>query len=67
MTFSKFQGQTDFQSVANEIKARILADVLGPVDVASLKGKKVTVTGAYSSGGPAKSFIIQPVSLEVAP
>lgn len=66
MTFSKFQGQTDFQSVANEFKARILVDVLGPVDVASLKGKKVTVTGAYSSGGPAKSFIIQPVSIEVA-
>ena len=67
MTFSKFRGQTDFQSVANEIKAKILADVLAPIDAASLKGKKVTVTGAYSSGGPARSFIIQPVSVEVSP
>ena len=66
MTFSKFSGQTDFQSVANEVKVKILADVLGSIDAASLKGKKVNVVGAYSSGGPAKSFIIQPVSIEVA-
>lgn len=67
MTFSKFHGQTDFQSVANEFKAKILAEVLGSIDAGSLKGKKVTVTGAYSSGGPAKSFTIQPVSIEVGP
>lgn len=67
MTFSQFQGQTDFQSVANEIKAKILADVIGPLDPTSLKGKKISVTGAFSSGGPPRSFIIQPVSVEVTP
>lgn len=67
MTFSDFSGQTDFQSVANELKVKVRADVLGKLDTASLKGKQVTVIGAYSSGGPANSFIIQPVSIEVGP
>jgi predicted lipoprotein len=65
--FGDFTGQTDFQSVANQFKLRIQADVLSKVDPPSMKGKTVTVYGAWATGGPPKSFIIQPVSIEVAP
>lgn len=67
MTFSDFPGQTDFQNVANEIKVKVLADVVGTLDPASLKGKQVIVVGAYSTGGPKSSFLVQPVSVQVAP
>lgn len=66
MTFSDFPGQTDFQNVANEIKVKVLADVVGKLDPASLQGKQVTVVGAYSTGGPKSSFLVQPVSVQVA-
>ncbi len=66
MTFSDFSGQTDFQSVANELKVRIRSDVIAKANPSTLKGKKVTVVGAHSSGGPRTSFIIQPVSIEVS-
>jgi predicted lipoprotein len=66
MTFSDFSGQTDYQSVANELKVKIRADVTSKLDPPSLKGKKVTVVGAYSTGGPPSSFIIQPVSIEAS-
>ncbi|MBM6401802.1 DUF2291 family protein [Phycicoccus sonneratiae] len=66
MTFSDFPGQTDFQNVANEIKIKVLVDVVGKLDPASLQGKQVTVVGAYSTGGPKNSFLVQPVSVQVA-
>ena len=64
ITFSDFAGQTDFQSVANELKLKMRADVIGKIDPPSLKGKTVTVVGAYSSGGPPNSFVVQPISIE---
>ncbi|MGG5257776.1 DUF2291 family protein [Phycicoccus avicenniae] len=66
MTFSDFPGQTDFQNVANELKIKVLADVVGKLEPASLQGKQVTVVGAYSTGGPKNSFLVQPVSVQVA-
>lgn len=65
ITFGDFEGQTDFQSVANQFKLKMQSEVLSKVDVKSLKGKKVAVVGAYSTGGPPHSYIIQPVSLKV--
>jgi predicted lipoprotein len=65
MTFSDFEGQTDFQSVANQLKITMVKDVVGPLKPATLKGKRVSIVGAYSTGGPPNSFIIQPVSGEV--
>lgn len=65
MTFSDFPGQTDFQNVANELKITVLADVLGKLDTASLEGSTVSVVGAYSTGGPKSSFLVQPVQVEV--
>ena len=64
--FGDFAGQTDFQSVANQFKLRIQQDVIAKADVASLQGKQVTVYGAWATGGPPKSFLIQPVEIGAA-
>lgn len=67
ITFSDFVGQTDFQSVANAFKLKVQSEVIASIDPPSLKGKQITVIGAWSSGGPPNSYIIQPVSIEAAP
>jgi predicted lipoprotein len=67
ITFSDFVGQTDFQSIANEFKLKVQSEVIAKIDPKSLKGKQVTVVGAWSSGGPPHSYIIQPVSIEAGP
>lgn len=66
ITFGDFEGQSDFQSVANQFKLRMQTEVLAKIDVPSLKGKQITVIGAWNTGGPPNSYIIQPVSLVVA-
>jgi predicted lipoprotein len=64
--YGDFADQTDYQSAANQFKIRMQQDVLPKLDTKSLKGKTVTVYGGWSSGGPPKSFIIQPTSIEVS-
>lgn len=65
--FGDFTGQTDFQSVANQFKLLMQRDVLAGVDPPSLLDQHVTVHGAWSTGGPPDSFIIQPVEIEAVP
>ncbi len=65
ITFGDFVDQTDFQQVANEFKLLMEKNVLGKVDAAGLQGKTVSVVGAWSTGGAADTYIIQPVTLEV--
>jgi predicted lipoprotein len=65
--FGDFRDQTAFQSVANEFKILMQSSVLAPVKPATLKGKRITVIGAWGSGGPPNSYIIQPVSIKVLP
>lgn len=64
--FGDFTDQTDYQAVANQFKIRMQQDVLAAIDPASLAGKQITVYGAWSSGGPPRSFLVQPVEIEVA-
>ncbi|MFV0457899.1 MAG: DUF2291 family protein [Actinomycetales bacterium] len=61
--FSDFPGQTQYQQVSNEFKARMQADVVGTLDVAALTGQQVSIVGAYSIPGPSTSYIIQPVEI----
>lgn len=63
--FGDFADQNEYQSVANQLKLTIAAEVLAPADPPSLAGKVVSVTGAWSAGGPQDVFIVQPVSIEV--
>lgn len=64
--FGDFDDQTDFQSAANEFKIIMRTTILAPAQPSTLKGKSITVVGAWGSGGPPNSYIIQPVSIEVA-
>lgn len=64
--FGDFTDQTDYQSVANEFKIIMQQTVLAPVQPSTLKGKRLTVVGAWGSGGPPNSYILQPVSIKVA-
>jgi predicted lipoprotein len=66
LKFGDFVDQTAFQSVANELKLKIERDVLSTIDPQAVKGTQITVVGAWATGGPPNSFIIQPVSIEVA-
>lgn len=65
ITFGDFADQTDFQSVANELKLRIRSEVIGAIDPAALRGQEITVVGAYATGGPPDALLVQPVSIEV--
>ena len=51
LRFTDFANQSDFAAVSNALNDRVLRDVLGPLDVASLPGRTVTVTGAASFAG----------------
>lgn len=63
--FADFKGQTDYQSMANELKNIMAADVVGAVDPAALDGTQISVVGAFATGGPPQSYIVQPVAIEV--
>ena len=65
ITFGDFAGQTDFQSAANQFKLRMQDEVLDELDTKGLEGKELTVTGGWNTGGPPKSFIVQPTSIAV--
>lgn len=67
LRFSDFNGQTDYQSVANELGLTVREDVIAPADLPSLAGQPVTVVGAYTPGGPPGSYLVQPVRIEPGP
>ncbi len=70
LTFGDFVNQTEFQNVAIEINKRDAEAVYGSLDPATLTGKTVTVTGAFTwaskTGGAIDHVTIIPVKIEVA-
>jgi predicted lipoprotein len=61
--FGDVPDQIAYQSVAQEIKKLVKADVLDPAKPATLNGKTIEVYGAWKSGGQKDTWIIQPVSI----
>lgn len=66
VTFGDVPDQIAFQSLAQEMKAIMKAQVLVPANPASLQGKQVTVYGAWASTSPKSLWVIQPVAIEAA-
>jgi predicted lipoprotein len=66
IAYGDFDDQTQYQNAANQFKTRMQQDVLAKLDTTSLEGKKVTVEGGWNTGGPPKSYIVQPTKIEVA-
>jgi predicted lipoprotein len=64
--YGDFTDQTGYQDVANALKTLAQQEVLAKVTPSSLKGKQITVVGAFASGGPPNSYLIDPVKIEVA-
>jgi predicted lipoprotein len=66
ISFDQFTNQLEYQQVGTELNNQVKATVLDSLDVASLAGKTVTVTGAYTRVNPALVSVV-PVKLEVSP
>jgi predicted lipoprotein len=64
--FNNFTNQLEYQNVATELNNQAKAAVLADLDAASLKGKTLTITGAYLRVNP-KLISVVPVKIEVAP
>jgi predicted lipoprotein len=65
ISFGDFVNQIDYADVANQINARVKTDVIGKVDLAGIKGKKVDFYGAFSELTPGLIFLV-PTELTVA-
>lgn len=63
INYGNFNDQTAYQTVADQLKLVMQTQVIAPAKLAAAKGKKLDVVGAFASGGPAHSFIIQPVTI----
>ncbi len=63
--FGDFPGQTEYQSVANQFKLIVQREIIGKLDTKRLKGKQIAVEGGWNTGGPPRSYIIQPTKIEV--
>lgn len=62
--FGQFTNQIEFQDAGAALNEEMKKQVLDPVDPASLPGKTVTVTGAFTLINP-EAWLVTPVSLEV--
>lgn len=62
--FNDFVNQTEFASVSDAIKNRILQDVITPLDLATITGKTIQFIGAFSLEENADIEIV-PIMIEV--
>ncbi len=55
ISFEEFLNQIQFGDVADALNKRVVKDVVAPLDLAKLKGQRVTIYGAwtYDDGNPA--------------
>jgi len=65
--FTDFANQFDFAAVASSIHRRVLEDVLGPIDVETLAGRRVVFTGAVviDNARADSTLAIVPVTLGI--
>jgi predicted lipoprotein len=67
LSFTDFANQSEFAAISNALNDRVLRDVLGALDVASLQGRTVTVIGAasFAGDGDGRPVDLVPVTLRV--
>lgn len=63
--FSQFTNQLDYADVSTALNARVKSDVIGKIDIATVKGKTVSFVGAFADIDH-KNAVITPVMLTVA-
>jgi len=64
VTFQQFVNQLAYQDAATKLNDKVRELVLSKIDKNSLKGKTVTITGAFSVVNP-QNYIIMPIKIEV--
>ncbi len=64
ITFGMFTNQTEFQSVAVQLNAKVRENVLAGVDATTLKGKTIDVVGVFASDQWNTQWLVTPVKLE---
>ena len=70
LSFGDFVNQTEYQRVAIELNTRVVDSVFADLDLATLMGEEITVTGAFTwvskTGGAIDHVTVVPVRVEVA-
>lgn len=64
INFNQFVNQVQYGEVAIAFNSKVRETALATLDLAKLKGKKVTLTGAFTLS-PSKHILITPITLEV--
>ena len=64
ITFGQFKNQIDYQNAAAALNEELKTQVLAGVDTASLTGKQIEVTGAFTLVNPT-GWLVTPVELTV--
>lgn len=64
--FSQFSNQIDYADVSTQLNNRVKTDVIAKVDPASLTGKTIAFSGAFSLLAPTVVAVV-PVTLTVSP
>ncbi len=71
VSFGDFVNQTEYQNVAIELNEQVVQHVFDGVDLATMLGRTVEVTGAFTwssdTGGEVDHVAIVPVAIEVGP
>jgi hypothetical protein len=65
LEFGQFKNQIEYQDAGAALNEEMKKQVLDPVDIDSLEGKEITVTGAFTAINP-EGWLVTPSSLEVA-
>lgn len=65
IAFGDFPDQNSYQSVANFFRRKMLAEVIEPVDPPSLVGETLGLYAGWVTGGPADTYLLMPVMMEV--
>ncbi|MGF3056851.1 DUF2291 family protein [Microbacterium sp. YY-01] len=64
LDFGQFTNQIEYQNAAAALNEELKKSVLADIDTASLEGKTVTVTGAFTLINPA-AWLVTPVAVNV--
>ncbi len=66
INFSQFVNQLDYADVATALNTKVKTTVVSSIDPKTIKGKKITFSGAFQSVVPS-TVTITPVTLKVVP
>ena len=65
LRFGDFPDQTAYQEVSNQFRQLAQRQVIAKADLTAAVGKTVSVVGAIGSGGPKRTYSVNPVSITV--